>query len=121
MSKAVRPKTAKRVSARLQKGRSVAKTVPTSRVVRSDKKLLSSEQLFVERGAIGRIARRDVEMGALMFEVETEDSARDTTIEDKITRCLENVELIRRRMANDQIEIDRLRLETRTLISEMLP
>lgn len=39
----------------------------------------------------------------------------------KITRCLENVELARQRMANDQIEIDRLRMETRALISEMMP
>lgn len=41
-------------------------------------------------------------------------------MEAQIARCLENVELARQRMANDQIEIDRLRLETRALISEML-
>lgn len=37
-----------------------------------------------------------------------------------IKRALENIELARRRMANDQIEIDRLRIETRQMIAELL-
>lgn len=38
----------------------------------------------------------------------------------RIDRALENIELIRRRMANDQIEIDKLRIETQAMIAELL-
>lgn len=38
-----------------------------------------------------------------------------------IDRAYENIELTRRRMRNDQIEIDRLREETRALIAELMP
>jgi hypothetical protein len=38
----------------------------------------------------------------------------------QISRAFKNIELARQRMANDQIEIDRLRTETRALIAELL-
>jgi hypothetical protein len=37
-----------------------------------------------------------------------------------IDRALQNIDLVRQRMANAQIEIDRLRTETRLMIAELL-
>ena len=37
-----------------------------------------------------------------------------------IDRAFENIELIRQRMANDQIEIDALRIETRAILAQIL-
>jgi hypothetical protein len=44
----------------------------------------------------------------------------NSSLSEFIDRCLENIKLSRRRMRNDQIEIDRLREETRALISDLM-
>lgn len=44
----------------------------------------------------------------------------ETKLAEYVRRCLANIELARQRMSNDQIEIDRLREETRSLISDLM-
>lgn len=53
-------------------------------------------------------------------EKSTDDPQDEQKLRAMIDRALENVELIRLRMANDQIEIDALRIETRATLAQIL-
>jgi hypothetical protein len=44
----------------------------------------------------------------------------ESRLVEYVNRCLANIDLARQRMSNDQIEIDRLREETRSLISDLM-
>lgn len=48
------------------------------------------------------------------------DEVDESKLTEYVSRCLANIELARQRMSNDQIEIDRLREETRSLIADLM-
>lgn len=47
------------------------------------------------------------------------DKTDESELTEYVNRCLENIDLVRQRMNNDQIEIDRLREETRALLASI--
>jgi hypothetical protein len=60
-----------------------------------------------------------VEREKKMIEQMLEEQEDGADVREKINLCLANIELARQRMSNDQIEIDRLREETRSLIANI--
>jgi hypothetical protein len=73
------------------------------------------------RAAAGRSVRKGMSIDGGIANITGRVSPdEDDRVRAMIDRALENVELIRRRMANDQIEIDKLRLETQIMIAELL-
>lgn len=60
-------------------------------------------------------------MHPLIFESsEVVEGVDESSLTEYVNRCLANIDLARQRMSNDQIEIDRLREETRSLISDLM-
>ncbi|MDT4896256.1 MAG: hypothetical protein QOH25_1333 [Acidobacteriota bacterium] len=65
-------------------------------------------------GFIEMMPRGVIEGTSIVEEVE------ESRLTDYVNRCLANIDLARQRMGNDQIEIDRLREETRSLIADLV-
>ena len=68
--------------------------------------------------AVVRLSASDLEKRGIRVRIINPQEERKLRAE--IERSFENIELTRKRMANDQIEIDRLRNETRATIAQIL-